>query len=267
MNIKSKLIANIVMYGAIASFFAPVGVVGFLPQFPFWLAVFLSAAIGIPLLIISMQLQESSHRTPADGIEDSGLHATNANAPKPFWPTRTEIWGYVGFFTFLACVFGPCILFLPLFFLLPAGDNWWIVIVRISLAIIVCGAYYLWIEYARKTIPNFFRGKVSDATLDAALKEEPRKEPGSAMEAALMNWQLLVFVVVAFLVAYGFLNFKNPGPILERGPRRLQGFVRFLTWCRGNPNTVMSSSVLVGLGGLALYMYRVIRAHVRSNSE
>ena len=107
-----------------------------------------------------------------------------------------------------------------------------------------------------------FRGKFADATIDSFVESQSPKEPGSTKEAVLMNWQLLVIMAIAFLVVFGVINLNNPAMQPNVGPQRFRGLVRILAWCRGNPNTVTTSSALVGIGTLALFVYRVLRTYV-----
>ena len=169
----------------------------------------------------------------------------------------------VGLLAYAGTFLAPAVLFLPIFWLVPAGDDWPIVAVRIVLVSTAIGVTYWWLGFAKNKLSRFFRGRLPDATIDAFINSERRKEPDSARIAALQNWELLVAAALAFLVAYWFLNFNNPGAVLNNGPRRLRGAIRLLQWCQGNPNTVVTSSVLVACFTLGLYVYRVVRASYR----
>jgi hypothetical protein len=169
----------------------------------------------------------------------------------------------------IAAIAGPLCAagFYPQFplWLVPAGDDWPIVALRILLLTTAIGVCYWWFELGKNKRSSLFRGKLSDGTSDELAVAE-RQKPDSPKDAAVRNWELLVVAAFAFLVAAWLLYFNNPGPVLEAGPRRLRGAVKILQWCRGNPNTVVSSAVLVGCFTCGLYAYRVARASIDSNS-
>ena len=259
MNNKSKLLSHLVVYGAMALIVATICAAAFNPQIPIWLAVLVGIAIGAPLLVIGFRLHPGP--SPDSSIGTSGLPSRDVDASKQFWLSRTEMWGVIGLLTFLASISVPLLLFLPLFLLLPAGDNWTNVILRIvSVTVIICVSSW-WIGFARKNLPTLFRGKLAESTIDSFVALQSPKEPGSTKEAVLINWQLLVIVAIAFLVVSGVINLKNLALQPNVGPRHFRGWVHILIWCRGNPNTVTTSLALVGIGALALFVYRVVRTY------
>jgi len=246
------LLGRLYMLGGIAAIAGPLSAAAFYPKFPIWLAVLAGAAIGCPLLIIGFRLEPTS--------------APNTSGSGRFWPSHSEAWSMVGLLALAAARAAPVIIFLPLLWLVPAGDDWPIVALRIMLVITAIGVSYWWFGFGKKKHPYLFRGKLSDAATEALAVAERRKKPDNPKNAAVRNWELLAVAAFAFLVAAWLLYFDNPGPVLEAGPRRLRGAVKLVQWCRGNPNTVVSSSVLVGSFTLGLYVYRVVLASIHSNS-
>jgi hypothetical protein len=249
---SDQLLSRLYMLGGIAAIAGPLCAAAFYPQFPIWLAVLTGAAIGCPLLVIG------SRRDPTADLKPSGSGR--------FWPTSSEAWSMVELLALAAARAAPVIIFLLLLWLVPTGDDWPIVALRIMLLTTAIGVCYWWFEFGKNKRSNLFRGKLSDRTIDELAVAERRKKPDNPKNAAVRNWELLVVAAFAFFVAAWLLNFNNPGPVLDAGPRRLRGVVKILQWCRGNPNTVVSSAVLVGCFTLGLYVYRVARASIDFNS-
>lgn len=227
------------------------------PRLHMGIAITIGAALGSPLIAVGLRLHPNA--------------ATKHGDPQPFLPTRAELrrtlWGMVGVAAILLCLAAPLCLFGALFYLLPEGDAWQMVGVRITCVLLVVGATLWWFRYATRTFPERFRGRISDATLDAFTREEPAKEPASIREAVLSNWQLIAIAGTAFCVAGGMVDFDSPWLDLDVGPRRLRGIARAVVWCRGNPNTVASSAWIVGGAATILFATRIRHALLRIQSE
>ena len=244
------LLARFYMFGGIAAIAGPLCATAFYPQFPIWLAVLLGTVLGGSLLIIGFRMDPASEPTPLGR----------------FWPTTTEAWGMIGLLAYAAVLCVPVILFLLMFWLVPAGDSWPIVALRILLVTIAIGTSYGWFEFAKHRLVKPFRGKLPDKTIDALATTKRVEEPCNVRDAVVKNWELLAVSVGAFLIAAWVMSFDNPGPVLEAGPRRVRGAVRLVQWCRGNPNTIVSSAILVGCFTFGLYVYRVVRIAYRARA-
>ncbi len=204
---RDFLLSRTCMFGALAAIAAPLCIAAFNPQFPIWLAILAGAAIGCPLLFISFRLDPS---------------ADPATASR-FWPSPSDARGMLGLIAYAATFSPPVILFLSLLWLIPAGDDWPIVAVRILLVTTAIAVSYWWFVYAQQKLCRLFRGKLSDATIDAFANAERPEEPTSARQAAVRNWELLVVAVSAFLVAAWILNFNIPGDVLDNATARARG--------------------------------------------
>ena len=147
--------------------------------------------------------------------------------------------------------------------LFPPGDNWGTVGLRLSLLVLAAGGVYWWVNFTRRKLPDLFRGKLSDETLGALTREEQGDEQKTATGAVLKNWELPLIAILAFCVAFGVIDFNNPWLNMNGASPRARGLVRLIAWCCGNPNTLVSLSVLVGLGALGLYSYRIVRAAIQ----
>ena len=244
---KSTPIANVVIFGGIGLILTIMRLAAFNPQFPIWLAILVASIVGTAVLLIGFW-----------------LHPTSTQSRR-FLPTRTDMWGFAGFLTYFFSLSVPVLFFLPLL-LLPAGDNWPIVLARILLATASFCLSWWWISFAKKKFPKFFRGKLSDEVIDSYIATKPQMEPNSPIEAALKNWQLPVVTAAACLVFWGIVNINNPGLNINGWPRRFRGVVRLLAWSLDKPNTVRSASALVGLTSLMLYVHRVRSAYVLSKT-
>lgn len=225
------------------------------PDLHLGFAIAIGAVIGTPFIVLGLRLHTQSN--PVD------------EASRQFWPTRTEarrvLWGFIAFFTLLACVFGPIVLLISLGYFLPSGDDWGIVTIRLLFVAFAIHGYYWWFKFASKTIPNRFRGRLSDEALEAFTRDRRNEQPTTAVAAAARNWQLLAIALVAFCVASGVIDFDSPWLNIDAGPRRTRGLVRLIQWCRGNPNTVRSSSVIVGTAALAWYVLQIRCATVNTD--
>ena len=115
-------------------------------------------------------------------------------------------------------------------------------------------------ELGNQAFPLFFRGKLSDETIDADTLQKPRVQPTTALEAAVNNWHLAIVAVASFFVAFDVINLDDAWLNVKIGPRYARGFTRIVAWCRGNPNTVTSSAAIVGICALIVYGLRIVRA-------
>ena len=223
--------------------FIPLGVSAFNPSFPIWMAIALGALVGGPLVVFGMRIHPNS--------DPEGEHSQS------FWPTRKQGWGLLAFFVFFASVLIPFAIFAIGVFLLRKGDDWGIVILRLVFLVSIGLGAYCWFKFAAKRLPEWFRGKLSDELLDAFTREPPQESPTSVIDAATKNWRLVLVAAVALCISMGFVDLDSPWLNFEASTKRTRGFIALIRWCRGNPNTVWSSALLLGLGSLGLLAYRI----------
>lgn len=227
------------------------------PRLHLGIALTIGAVFGAPFIILGMRLHSQS-------IADD-------KTPKHFWPKGNEakkvVWGLVAIVTFFACLLGPIAVVFLIGYFLPSGDNWPIVAIRLLFVVFAVLGVYWWLKFAISTIPNWFRGKLSGEALDEFTRKEPADEPTTGKAAAIKHWQVAVVALVAFCVAFGAIDFDSPLLKIDAGPKRTRGLVRLIQWCRGNPNTVTSSSLLVGVASLAWYANQIRRAVAKPKSN
>lgn len=222
----------------------------FNPKISIALAIFIGVVTGVPFILLGFRL----HPTSVSDIDEY----------RHFWPRKSEIWGILMFLTFLGATIGIAAIFLTVAYLLPSGDNWGIVVLRLSLMVLAGCTFFWWFNYPGKGIAELFRGKLSDATIDELTRDEPnqKREPETPIAVILTNWELLLIAAIAFAVAFGFIDFNHPwleNLDTEASNRRVRSLARNIAWCRDNPNTVFSSSLLVGCGALGWYLYLIMR--------
>jgi uncharacterized integral membrane protein len=227
--------ANVLIYGGMASLAVILCVAASNPQIPLWLGILVAVAIGASLIVSGM------------GIQSGTKHSGESRA---FWPTPAEAWGMLGLLVHCVAILVPVVFFLPLFWLAGGGDNWSIVALRIAWVALAIGASRWWFGIAG---------------VNTGARVNPSKMAGSVRKAAVTNWELLVVSAIVFLLAYFFAYLNNPEPIRADGPQRQRGVAVMLEWCHRNPNTAVSSSLVVGVFTLSLYVYRLIETSTRSS--
>ncbi len=252
-NPRSSVRSTLATYSGIFVMCVPFMLAAFYPRVPIVISLIVGAILGTPLVVLGLWLHPNS--------------SSDNRSARRFWPTQTELWGILGFLTFLGSFLIPLGILGVAAFLLPRGDDWGTVFIRIAFVIVAVLGCYWWVKFALKKLPQLFRGKISDDTLDAFTWEEPRHEPKTVTSAVLKNWQLPLIALIAFFVAFGVIDLSSPWLDMDGNGRRVRNLMRLIVWCRGNPNTVLSSSVLLGLGALGLYIYRIRRATTQNKLQ
>ncbi len=250
---QSSVISKIVVFSGIALMCAPVCLAASDPRLPIGVAVVVGLALGVPMLVWGFRLHPN--------------HVSTDCSSRHFWPKPNEAWGILGFLTFFLSYLAPFCVFIPLFRMLPAGDDWGLVMIRIVLVVASVCCTWWWITFAQKKFPEKFGGRISDELVNSFRVSQTPVEPVGILPAAREHWQLVVVAITAFLVATGVVDFNDPWLKIDAGPRRLRGIVRLLVWCRGNPNMVRSSSLVAGLAALGLFAYRITQAYARSGKN
>jgi hypothetical protein len=249
----TSLKSQVLVFAAVTLMAAPLCLAAFNPSLPIWLAILLGSVLGGPVLLMSTRLERRN--------ANSDCAKKVVDPPAHFLPTKTEAWGMVGLLVFVGTIFLPIGL-LALLFLLPEGDGWAIAFVRAILLSLWIAFTLWWYPFAKNRFPEFFRGKISDANLDSFKISEPVVEPTSIIAAVRQHWQLPIMAATAFCIAWGVVNLDDSILKVHDGPRRVRGLIWLFTWCRGNPNTVCSSAVLIGVGLIAAFANFIRRAHL-----
>ena len=169
--------------------------------------------------------------------------------------------------TVLVCFIGPVALAIAVGLLLPPGDQWGVVALRLLWIVAAVVGWVWWVKFVSARIPAWFRGRVSEEMLVAMTRQQVADEAMTAKAAAIRHWQLVLIAGIAFSVAFGAIDFDSPWFEIDGGVRRTRGLMLVIQWCRGNPNTVTSSAVLVGTAASAWYVYQIWRAIERSNAK
>ena len=221
-------------------------------QMPVWLAIVIGVFAGAPVLMIGLKMHPESKASDREG-------------KRSFWPTLAERWGMLGLLVFAATILVPPFLFVAIMSVIPPGDGWGIVTIRVLTLAAFLGGFMWWIGFARTNLIELFRGKISDATL-VSFKPTTEPEPKSFAASVSANWPLVVLAAIALCVAFGQIQLDNPWLNVGNGSRRFRGIAKMLIWCRGNPNTVASTSGLIGFGALAIFGYQIRSAILRGRS-
>jgi hypothetical protein len=167
------------------------------------------------------------------------------------------------FLSVLALAFAPWVPLLPLR-LLPGGDQWWLVAARVAIVLAWAAAYRPWIGFAQRVAIRVFTGKFTPEFDDWLRHQE--LPPVGAWQGVRANAYLGLFAALGLAVFLGYLDPRAPLLAVHNAPKKFRGLVAVVQWCRGHPNTVSTSSLVVGVGSLALYGYRV-RAAVQRKAE
>lgn len=223
------------------------------PRLHIGLSVTIGVILGASLLLTGALLNRSAERS--------------AGAERQFWPMATELWGFLAAVCFFSRFLAPMCLFGALSYLLPTGDGWFIVAVRIAFLGLALASLLWWVRFADRTFPEFFRDRVSDEAFKHWMHREPAAEPESIPAAIREYWQLAVIAVVAFCVAWGVVDWDAPWLALDVGPQRFRSIVRIISWCRGNPNTVISTAWFVGIAATGAFAHLIFQAHKRRRTS
>ena len=249
-NHKTPIASTLATLAGCAIVFGSLLLIAVFPRLHLAVALAIGFVFGTPFIVLGLRLDSSSDTKD----ETSGR----------FWPTRTEarglFWGLVAFATLAGSILVPFGLVIAIGFYMPPGDTWGIVAGRLLFVATAMIAGYMWLQYASATIPNWFRGRISDETLDAFLADEPPESPTTARAAAVKHWQVAAIALLAFCIASGVIDFQSPWLDIDAGSKRTRGAIRVLQWCRGNPNTVTSSSFIVGLVATGWYAVKIRQA-------
>ena len=75
----------------------------------------------------------------------------------------------------------------PLLLILPPGDSWAVVLLRILVFTLLICSYAWWIKFAARVLPELFRGKLSDEVVDAFKEFDPPEESSTALSAMVSD--------------------------------------------------------------------------------
>ena len=245
-DLYSKLASNIATYSAMAMIVGSLCLSIKFPQFSIAGALAIGVMFAVPLFILGFRSFPQNNAT---------------GGSRSFWLTSSELWGILGLLALAGVLLLPISTIALISMLIPAGDTWPLVTLRIPVAILlVCGIVWWW-KFSRTTLLESFRGKLSDQALDSYIKPKP-KVPTTMWEAAVANWLSLLIGIVAAGLSTGFINLNDPIFKIDSKPRPTSGIASVLTWCRGNPKTVFSSARLTCIGAFAFYGYSILRVHL-----
>lgn len=233
MLLGTSVIAASILYPVFAGF----------SLLPFCLSLLVGLALGVPLIGAASMLNQ-----PA------------SSQPQPFFPSRESTIQFCwDLLLWVAFVSVPLAL-APTFWLIPDGDSWLLAIVRLTLLALFLLVSYFWIRYCRPLLNKWFRGRASDTAVDTIenlfMASEPK--PFDLLAECWNCLGILTIAVIGFSIVFGIIDFNDQWLQLNmNGPRRFRGLARLLMWCRGNPNSVWSTALLVGIGALGAFVYRV----------
>jgi len=246
---ESSVASKLACYSGIAFICLPIIVSAFNLWLPIWTAIIIGIILGTPLLMLGFRLHPTA--------------ASEERKAKSFWPTQPESWGMLRILTLLAIAIIPFAMFSLLYIFMPPGDNMENVVFRILTVGSVCFATIWWVGFAAKTFAPSFQDRLSDDVQQPFTFEILRDQSTTATAAARKNLHLALIAVVGFCIAFNVINLNVAQLNFILGPRRAQGPIRLLDWCRGNPNTTTSASVVVGVVTTILYLIRIRNAAQR----
>lgn len=216
---------------------------------PIWLSLAGGIAVAFPFLAYAVKVDQPAEK-------------------KPFLPSaesfrsgmKVGFWNVAMVLTFLL----PFTLLVTGFLLIPNGDNWPIVIERVVVVAVFLGTFLWWTSRCRVSFDKWFRGRASDALVDEFTKTKP-PEPFSWKTFFWNETWLLLASALGLAIFFGLIDFNAIKVNLD-GPRRLRGLVSILVWCRGNPNTLATSSLIAAIGCLVAFGYQTVNAMKQSRA-
>lgn len=178
MNSKSPIVSTLVTLAGCAIVFGSLLLTVVFPQLHLGVLVVVGVLLGSPLIVLGMRLHPQSN--------------SKEIAEKPFWPTGTEIrkslWGIVAIATVLVCFIGPVALAIAGGFLLPPGDQWGVVALRLLWIASAMVGWVWWVKFVSTKIPQLFRGRLSDEMLNAITRQPLAEEVMTGKAAAIRHW-------------------------------------------------------------------------------
>jgi len=229
------------------AFLIPVWICISYPNVPIVVAMALGAIIAAPLLVLGFRIH------PESSAKDRTRH---------FLPAQSETWSMASMWALAVADIMPPVLCIAIAYLLPAGDDWGLVALRLSLLVIAGCAWVGWRMWVRPRIETWFRGKISDDVIEKTDRNEHQDIPRIGIASEWNTWGLALIAIPAFCVVFGVIDFDSPWLDSDVERSRGQGRVLalFIAWCRANPNTVWSAALLLGVGALGLFAFRMGRA-------
>jgi hypothetical protein len=231
----------------LVAFLIPVWICISYPNVPIVVAMALGAIIATPLLVLGFRIHP-----------DASAKARNNH----FLPSQPEKWSMASMWALAVADIMPPVLCIAIAYLLPAGDDWGFVALRLSLLVIAGCAWVGWRMWVRPRIETWFRGKTSNDVIEITDRHERQDIPRTAIASEWNTWGLALIAIPALCVAFGLFDFDNPwlDSDVERSRGQGRVYALIIAWCRANPNTVWSVSLLLGAGALGLFAFRVGRA-------
>lgn len=183
---------------------------------------------------------------------------------KPFLPSKTEViqLGSTILVAILHLMYHISWLIpLSLMFLIPAGDGWQ----QVALRLLVFSMTFLIHNQLLKCKRTFFRwllgSFVSEDLLEAYDPFVP--EPTSMKAAMLRNWHWLILAAMMLPIVSGMLDFQRPWANPNHTSGRHKVVRQLLEWLRTNPNTTLSLAWFLIVASLVVFALRVWRGWLR----
>jgi hypothetical protein len=207
---------------------------------PFFFSVLAGLMVGLPAIAVGSRLEPSQA------------------SDRRFWPSRESTIQFCrGILSVAAIVSVPAAL-LPTFWLIPAGDSWPLVIARFSLLTLFLAATYWWAKTCG--LEKRFRGRASEEAVNYSSNPSTsvQKSPASPVSTFWECCGILLIATIAFSIVFGFVDFNDKWWQVDvKSSRRYRFLAELFMWCRGNPNSTWSTSLMIGLGAVGLFAYQI----------
>jgi hypothetical protein len=167
-----------------------------------------------------------------------------------FWPKRQEIAVALAGVTATTLMAVPFAILLTMIWLMPAGDDWPLVIARLACLGTWFALSFAWWRKIRATFRDRFRHVFPQESLEKVHAYWNADKSPTRIQSICGCLTWLTIGILAVLIAVNVIDLN--GFQMGNAPRKLRGLAVIINWCQGNPNFTRSSMVIASIISVAL---------------
>lgn len=217
------------------------------PRIDLFIAFLIGCVLSFPFFILGLRRHPQS--------------SSDAQAPAGFWPTQSEaknvLRTIVLFVAIGISILGPLFALRLVGSMIPQGDTWDIVMLRLFGVVLPGLCAMWWISFSSKKISHWMHDNHSSETQLSNPEQLPLTEPFTAYDLLKKELDLLVFVTLAACVTLGIIDFNNPVFNIDAPRGKAKGLGLMIEWMRANPNTVRTSAAVIAVSAI---LHRIMQS-------